>query len=87
MSVIARSQWRRAASTSLLGSSVVSTPASEIASPFDSIVEDQEVDEVKEIVKDVKARHGGVSRQLFIIYSNIDSSHRVEICCGLSKDS
>lgn len=45
--------------------SSVSTPASEIGSPLEAANDDKEVDEVKEIVKDVKSRHGGVS---FISY-------------------
>lgn len=62
MSVISRSQWRRAVSSRNLGSSIVSTPVSEVRNPFEIVSQDQEVDEVKEIVKDVKSRHGGVSK-------------------------
>jgi hypothetical protein len=65
MSVISRSQWRRAVSSTNQGSSIVSTPASEAGNPFEIVPEDQEVDEVKEIVKDVKSRHGGVSNGSF----------------------
>jgi hypothetical protein len=62
MSVISRSQWRRAVSSTNPGSSIVSTPVSEAGNPFEIVPQDQEVDEVKEIVKDVKSRHGGVSK-------------------------
>ncbi|KAG9054575.1 hypothetical protein FS842_004758, partial [Serendipita sp. 407] len=65
MSVISRSQWRRASASGLLSaqglmtSSTPSTPIMEDASPFYDPSTEAEVDEVKEIVKDVKSRHGG----------------------------
>ncbi|KAG8831147.1 hypothetical protein FRC18_007071 [Serendipita sp. 400] len=65
MSVISRSQWRRASASGLLSaqglmtSSTPSTPIMEDASPFYDPSTEAEVDKVKEIVKDVKSRHGG----------------------------
>ncbi|KAG8807714.1 hypothetical protein FRC17_004299, partial [Serendipita sp. 399] len=65
MSIISRSQWRRANTSGILSSqagvasSVPSTPITDSDSPFYLGDASTEVDEVKEIVKDVKSRHGG----------------------------
>jgi hypothetical protein len=62
MSVISRSQWRKASTQSvmarMLPPSLPATPQDERGTTFTS---SQETDEVSEIVNDVKTRHGGVS--------------------------
>ncbi|PVG04456.1 zf-C3HC-domain-containing protein [Serendipita vermifera] len=62
MSVISRSQWRKASTQSLVAKML---PPSSPATPQDErgptleATSSQEIDEVTEIVKDVKSRHGG----------------------------
>lgn len=72
MSVVSRSQWRRAANGlnpfgGPLGS-LPATPRSENDVSFEVAQDDITSDQVSEIVKDVKSRHGGVrTNSLYIL--------------------
>ena len=73
MSVVSRSQWRRTAGTANpFGGppgSLPATPRSENDISFGVVQEDVTSDQVSEIVRDVKSRHGGVRITIYKLLS------------------